>query len=248
MTAFKDHFSSGAADYARFRPVYPDALIRRVVEAAPGRGRAWDCGTGNGQVAVALAPYFAEVVATDPSAEQIAQAFASPGVAYRCEAAEKTSLMAGSVDLVVVAQALHWFDLDAFYGEVRRVAAPGCVLAVWCYGPPTAEGELGQALKRLHDEVLGPWWPAERWHVVHGYCDISFPFAEAAEEDWTMPVDWSLADLVGYVGTWSALGQYRRQRGEDIPGGPDGYLRPAWGERDTRRLAWPVRLRLGRVV
>ena len=145
--SFADHFSVSAADYARFRPDYPPALFEWLRGVAPARGRVWDCATGSGQAAVALAAHFAEVIATDASAAQLTAAASHPRVRYQCAPAETSALDDASVDAVTVAQALHWLDLDRFYGEVRRVARPGAVIAVWSYG----QGEIEPRI----DEVIG---------------------------------------------------------------------------------------------
>ena len=55
MAAFADHFSGSARGYAAYRPTYPDALFSWLAEHSPGRGAVWDCGTGSGQAATALA-------------------------------------------------------------------------------------------------------------------------------------------------------------------------------------------------
>src|SRR5262245_26273424 len=132
--SFKDHFSTQAGEYMLYRPRYPRALFEFLASIAPARDRAWDCGTGNGQAATALAEFFAEVVATDPSASQLVHARRHPKVRYLEAAAEQCPLADESVDLVTVAQAVHWFDLTKFYAEVRRVGRAGGVLAVWSYG------------------------------------------------------------------------------------------------------------------
>src|SRR5215831_1555408 len=135
--AFKDHFSAHATDYRAFRPSYPAELFTFLASAAPARDLAWDCGTGNGQAAVALAEHFARVFATDASAEQVKNAEPHPRVEYAVAPAEKCPLPDHTADLVTVAQALHWFDFDRFYAEVRRVARPGGLLAVTCYYEPS---------------------------------------------------------------------------------------------------------------
>ncbi|MGH8214998.1 MAG: class I SAM-dependent methyltransferase, partial [Rhodanobacteraceae bacterium] len=131
--SFKDHFSGHSDLYAKARPHYPDALFAWIAGEAPARGCVWDAGCGNGQASVALARHFERVAATDPSERQIGQAVADPRVEYRAEPAEHTSLAGQSADAVTVAQALHWFDLDAFVPEVRRVCKPGALFAAWSY-------------------------------------------------------------------------------------------------------------------
>ncbi len=114
MRNFEDHLSQQAHDYARHRPHYPRELFTYLATIAPSHRLAWDCGTGNGQAARALAEHFNRVVATDASSDQLAQAIRHGRIEYRIERAEDVSLEASSVDLVTVAIAVHWFDLAPF--------------------------------------------------------------------------------------------------------------------------------------
>src|SRR5688500_3114655 len=116
---FEDHFSKQSGQYAQYRPQYPDEIYAYLASITPGRSLAWDCGTGNGQAAMGLARYFNKVHATDASAEQIALAYAHHKVDYRVEPAEQVSLSDSSTDLVTVAVAIHWFNFDEFYREVK---------------------------------------------------------------------------------------------------------------------------------
>src|SRR5882672_9881793 len=162
--SFQDHFSKQAATYAKARPTYPPALFTELARLAPGRTLAWDAGTGNGQAAVALAPHFAQVAATEPSAAQLAQAVPHPRVAYH-QAAETAPLLGdASVDLVTVAQAAHWFDRPKFYAEVKRVLRPGGVVALWTYGLCVIDPAIDAVVFRFYHGPVGPYWPPERHH------------------------------------------------------------------------------------
>src|SRR5215204_4418200 len=110
MAQFKDLFSARAALYSKYRPQYPRPLFDWVTSLVEQHRLAWDCGTGNGQAATSLAAYFDNVVATDASESQIAEAAQHPGVEYRVATAYESGLAARSVDLVTVAQAIHWFN------------------------------------------------------------------------------------------------------------------------------------------
>ena len=248
MKPFADHFSRIAGDYAAHRPRYPDALFGWLASIAPARHRAWDCGTGNGQAAAALARRFDFVVATDPSAAQIAHAAREPRLRYVVATAECVPLAAGSMSLATVAQALHWFDLDAFYAEVRRVLARGGVLAVWSYGLCTVgDRSLDAALRRFHDETVGPYWPAERALVNAGSERLDFPFAEIEPPRVAMEARWTLAQLAGYLSTWSAVQRAREATGDDPLPALLESLRGRWGGPDSTRLvAWPLSIRAGR--
>ncbi|MBF0192176.1 MAG: class I SAM-dependent methyltransferase [Magnetococcales bacterium] len=247
--SFKDHFSTVAGHYAGNRPGYPPELFAWLAGQCTERGLAWDCGAGTGQASVELARHFERVEATDASAAQIAQATPCPGVVYRQARAEASGLVAGSVDLIVVAQALHWFDLEAFYAEVRRVLKPGGVVAAWSYGVLSVEGEGVNALVQdfYHHEV-GPHWPPERCHVENGYRDLFFPFAAIPAPTFAMRALWHLDSLLGYFSSWSATAQYCKVRGID----PVALLRPRlraiWGDADRPRwVEWPLVLRAGRL-
>lgn len=249
MAEFTDLFSGHAKDYAQYRPRYPAALFEYLATLTTRRELAWDCATGNGQAAVGLAAHFERVVATDGSAGQIAEATAHPRVEYRVETAEETTLSPASVDLVTVAQALHWFRLDEFYAVARRVARPGGVLAVWCYTLPRVSPEVDDACDWFYREVTGPYWEPQRRLIDERFETIAFPFDEIRPTPvFWCEARWTLADYLGYVGTWSAVQRYRRERGAD----PLEQIRPrlasAWGPPETERLARsPIFMRVGRV-
>ena len=244
---FKDHFSDRAAIYAACRPTYPAALFAYLAGLVPRRDCAWDCGTGSGQAAVGLAAHFARVVATDASEAQLGHAVPHPRVAYRVARAEASGLAAGSVDLVTVAQALHWFDIDAFHAEARRVLAPGGALAVWTYGDVALdEPALDAALHRFTRETVGPYWPPERRLVDEGYRTVPFPWREVAAPRFDLTQTWTPAELAGYLRSWSATARYRAAHGRDPVDEVEAELRGAWGDPDARRVVrWELSLRVG---
>jgi SAM-dependent methyltransferase len=243
-----DHFSVVAAEYARSRPTYPDALFAWLAATAPTRALAWDVGAGSGQASVALAEHFDHVVATDLSAEQIGAAEPHPRIAYRVAPAERSGLEAASVDLVAVAQALHWFDLAPFYAEVRRVAKPGGLVAAWTYGILAVEGQqVDRIVDRYYRVTAGPHWPAERRHVENGYAELDFPFTRAPAPAFAIERDWTLGQLLGYVRSWSATARLQRASGSDPVSALEAELAPAWGDPAVRRrITWPITLHAGR--
>jgi len=246
---FPDHFSERADAYAAHRPTYPDDLFDFVASAAPRRNRAWECAAGSGQATLGLAARFERVVATDASAAQIARAPAHPRVEYRVAAADRSGLEDSSVDLVAVAQALHWFDAPAFYLEARRVLASDGVLAAWCYGTARLDdGALDSAFRRFHYCVLAAHWPLERRAVESGYRTLSFPLREiAGSPEFEIAADWTLGDLLGYVRTWSAVRSYESACGEAPIGELERALAGSWGGAESRRrVVWPVHVRIGR--
>jgi len=245
---FKDHFSARAAQYAAFRPVYPDALIDHISALSPRRALALDCGTGSGQAAASLATRFDRVVATDRSSEQLRHAVAAPNLEYRGTAAEDSGLPDGSVDLVTAAQALHWFDIPAFFREARRVLAPDGVIAVWGYGDPILhEPALQTALHEFNRGLLEPYWPAERELLLAGYATIDFPFAEISVPRFELRERWTLAQLAGHLRSWSAVGRYEARHGRDPVIDLVKTLTKTWGAPDAlHTISWPLRARTGR--
>jgi SAM-dependent methyltransferase len=248
MTSFSDHFSSTAAGYASYRPGYPAALFEWLARTASNHAVAWDCGTGSGQAAIALAEHFTLVVATDPSTAQLAHAASHPRVHYAAMPAERSALASGSANLITVAQALHWFDAPAFFAEARRVLAPRGVIAVWSYGVVALQDDvLDDIVRRFHGETMGPYWPAERRLVDDGYRDLTLPFEPIAPPHFTMTAMWTLSQLAGYLSTWSAVQRARSATGTDPIGMVVDSLRPAWGrEGEVRRVEWPLTLLVGR--
>ena len=245
---FKDYFSQGATAYADFRPRYPDALFTHLAGLAPGRQLAWDCATGNGQAATGLARWFDAVVATDASARQLEQAEAHPRITYRCAPAEQSGLDSGSVCLVTVAQALHWFDQSAFFAEARRVLAPGGVIAAWCYSLLEIRPEIDQVLTRFYTDTVGPWWHPERAMVDDGYRSLDFPFAEIGMLPFFIDKDLALDELLGYVRTWSATRGYQAERGEDPVIQLASDLAAVWEPKGAALPGrWPLHFRVGRV-
>lgn len=247
MTEFKDHFSGLAGAYARYRPCYPARLFADLAAVAAGHERAWDCATGNGQAAAGLAAHFRDVVATDASPEQIAEARGPANVHFAVAPAEACGLPARSVDLVLVAQAAHWFDLPAFYAEAARVLRPGGVLALLTYSGVRISPELDPLLREFHEVTVGPYWPPERAHVEKGYRDLPFPWPELDFPPQEMTAEWTLDDLIGYLGTWSSTRAYREQRGVDPLPALRAQLLPRWGDpAQPLTVRWPLPLRIGR--
>jgi SAM-dependent methyltransferase len=244
--SFKDHFSGHAAAYRAARPTYPAAPYDWLARQAPARVLAWDVACGNGQASVGLAAHFRHVIATDASCEQIAHALAQPRVEYRVEPAEHCSLSEASADLIVVAQALHWLDRPAFYAQVRRVAKPGALLAVWCYGLCTVTAHVDRAVARLYEGVVGRYWPPERSHLETGYADLDFPFAAppSPTPKFEIVEHWRLAQFCAYLRTWSAVQRYRVAEHEDPLVQVEPEWRAAWGTA-RRAVRWPLHLRVG---
>jgi SAM-dependent methyltransferase len=245
---FIDAFSDTAKQYAAARPTYPAALFECLAELAPATRCAWDCGTGNGQAALGLAEFFDSVEATDASAEQIGQALPHPRVRYRVAPAHASGLPDRSVDMISVAQALHWFDLDKFYAEVRRVARPSALLAVYGYDWLYLAPEIDPIVNRWLLRPIEPYWLPNLRLLWHRYRTIDFPFAELAEPRLAMNQSWNLDQLLNYYRTWSATQSKIAAEGEQFIADARNALVAAWGDPDGRhRAVMPIITRLGRV-
>ncbi|VAV93642.1 hypothetical protein MNBD_ALPHA01-2058 [hydrothermal vent metagenome] len=247
MTEFKDHFSSQSKGYSKFRPSYPPELYSYLSGLCVGHDLAWDCATGTGQAARGLAEYFTHIMATDGSEQQVARAVGPENVTFRVATAEKSGLDSSSVDLVTVAQALHWFAHDNFFQEAGRLLKPGGILAVWTYNLLRIDQDIDRLIRRLYTQTIGKYWPAERALVDENYRGIDFPFQEIKAPEFNMVASWRLDDLLGYLATWSAVVRYKADRGRD----PIEEIRPelsaVWGsETDMRPVNWPLTFHIGR--
>ena len=245
--SFHDHFSRNASSYAAFRPRYPAALFAALANAVSRHDAAWDAGTGNGQAAVALADHFSHVVATDASAAQIAAAKPHERVEYRVARAEMSGLATGSIDLVTVAQALHWFDIPTFFAEVRRVVRSNGVVAAWTYGLMTIDPTIDQIIADFENRKVGPYWPGARALVDTGYRTVDFPFEELSFPSFAIEQPMTLDTLTGYVRTWSSVARFVQAHGEDPVAPFIAEIAPWWGDRErTRIVSFPLTVRVGR--
>lgn len=248
-TPFADHFAHVAAGYADHRPTYPDALFDWLASVTPSCALAWDCGAGSGQASMGLARCFERVIATDASREQIARASPHPRIEYRVAPAERSGLADGSADLVTVAQALHWFDVEQFHREACRVLKRHGVIAEWSYGAQHVDrGAVDAEIGCFYRDVVGPYWPPERVWVETGYSTLSFPFPRVPAPEFGMQALWTLAQLLGYLRSWSATARYHAAIGVDPVDALARTLTPLWGDPHAARLVtWDLTLRVGRV-
>ena len=255
-TKFKDLFSSNSKEYASSRPTYPRSLFEFLVGLVQHRNLAWDCATGNGQAAVVLSEYFEQVIASDASKEQIENAQPRNNIRYEVFPAERTSLADSSVDLITIAQALHWFDLDEFYKEAKRVLrkdsngyGTGGIIAAWAYGLHSVSVEIDGILHLLYEDILGSYWPKERKIVENKYQDIPFPFQKIDTPVFKIELDWSLSELLGYLYTWSSVQKYIEKNNSDPIKQVYDSLAAAWGEKNAwhkKKVVWPIYIRVGR--
>lgn len=244
--AFKDHFSSRAAGYAKFRPSYPEALFDWLAGLAPGRALAWDAGTGNGQAARALASRFERVLATDASEQQIAHAEPREGITFSVAPAHESELGPATCDLVTAAQALHWFDIPAFFREAHRVLKPRGIVAVWTYGGPALDDPACDAVLQNYVREVDPYWPPERVLVETGYRTVAFPFEEIEAPALELELMTTVDAFAGYVRTWSATERYGKELGKDPVIGVEAALLRLWPRGESRRAHWRLSVRAGR--
>lgn len=242
-------FAGVAREYASFRPGYPPEMFEWLARACASRQAAWDCGCGSGQASTALAEHFATVWATDIAPEQLAAARRHARVHYSVADAARSGLESASVDLITVAQALHWFDVEAFYVEARRVARRDALLAVWTYPRPRfTDPALDEIFERFYGQTVGPYWPEERRHVESHYRTLPFPFAELSHPEFGLELCWSLPQVLGYVSSWSATARFRRQQGTDPVPLLQQMLAPLWPrDGDAVDVYMPLVLKIGRL-
>lgn len=241
----KDLFSTGSQLYQKARPSYPLAVLEAILKYVPEQQLAWDCAAGSGQFTQLLAPYFEHVVATDLSAQQLEQAPRLENVSYQVQLAETTSFLGQSFDLITVAQAIHWFDFEAFYSEVHRCLKPDGVLAVVGYGVlELADVELNALVQKLYGNTLQMYWDAERQYIDTAYQTIPFPFEEIMMPSLFMNYRWNAEQLLNYLSTWSAVKHYVAKRQQD----PLLELRHSLEQRsDLFELRFPIFMRVGRL-
>jgi ubiquinone/menaquinone biosynthesis C-methylase UbiE len=241
-------FNKQSAEYVKFRPTYPNELFYYLQSITPSNELAYDVGTGNGQCAIALAEYFKKVRASDLSQEQISKALLKENVKYFVSEAHNSGLDTNSVDLITVATAIHWFDLDKFYSECKRIMKKGSVIAVWAYAWHDCENsEVTRLMQKIGQEILQNYWSPQPKLVWAGYKTIAFPFDELELSEFTQNISWNMNELIGYLLTWSASQKYiefhKKLPTEEI------YedLLKAWGDPNTRlHFKCPLSLRIGK--
>jgi len=242
---FKDYFSTQSNDYKKFRPEYPSEMIDFIVSKCTAKDAAWDCATGTGQVATMLSSHFNKIIATDASEKQIAAATPVHNIEYKISTAENSGLPDNYFDLITVAQAAHWFNLPKFYEEVKRVAKPNAVLAVWGYANHTINPEIDAVVWKLYHDILNDYWPKERFIVEQGYKDIMLPFKKIDAPSFSITKNVNLPQLLGYLFTWSATQQYILKNNQNPVELIYDELLSTWGDASNEHIiTWPVFLKM----
>ena len=241
-------FSGHSREYAQFRPHYPAAVVDYLAEIVPRDATVWEAGCGSGQFSLPLASRFDHIIATDASVEQLKQALPHPHIEYRVAPAEASDLPDATVGLSVAAQAAHWFDLERYYAEVRRVSKPDAVIALVTYGSTVIDDAVDAIVQRYYAETLRKYWAPERVHVEAAYETLPFPFDPLDPPPFEMTAEWSLEQLIGYIDTWSASRALRRAEGPAKIQTFTRELAEAWARGRARcTVRWPLTVRAGRV-
>lgn len=247
MSTFKDNFSQHADLYVKYRPHYPDALYAFLAEQTAAHDLAWDCGTGNGQAAIGLTPYYKNIIATDPSQQQINNCLHHPQIDYKVEKAEHSSIATNSIDLITIANALHWFDFDAYFAEAYRVLKPNGWLAAWAYFVPTSIPEIDKVVHDYHYNTLKAYWLPENGYVENSYRDIPFPFDTIATPEFVCEKELNLSDFIHYLSTWSATQRYLKMHGRNPADDLVTALQKYWPTpTSTQKITWRLVLKMGK--
>lgn len=243
----KDNFSTISDRYAKFRPSYPQAIFDFLYPLLREKRKAWDCGTGNGQVAIELSKDFEWVEATDISQAQLDHAQPAENIRYSVQAAERTDFEDNSFDLITIAQAVHWFDFEKFNAEVHRVSKPGGVIAMLGYELNNITPEVDKVVRRFYADTIGRYWDPERQYLELKYQTVPFPFKELETLDIYNIKLWSFDTLIGYLKTWSAVQHFIQANGYDPVDEISAELKAAWGDAEMRKVSFPIIFRVGRV-
>ncbi len=247
MKQSKDKFSAQAAIYKKYRPVYPKGLYDVILNTTKGRGVCWDCATGNGQVANVLSDHFDAVFATDLSENQIKQAPQKSNITYSVSRAESTTFSDKQFDLITVAQAMHWFDFDAFGKEANRVLRDDGCICIWGYGPLKVEGEAGKLVDKFYKDIIGSYWDPERKHIDEGYKNVDLHF-KSVELNNKMAIEenWTIEQLQGYFDSWSSVQNYIEKNSSNPVPEIMEEIKSVWGSSEKLKVTLPIFLKIGK--
>lgn len=246
MSEISALFGSNASTYANFRPHYPAQLFTWLAQHSPARLRALDIGCGNGQASRPLCAHFAQVLACDASFAQLAASKPQSNLHLLVADARQLPLAPACLDLITVAQALHWFADAAFFAQIGRLLKPGGLFCAWCYGLLRINPAVDEVIDQLYHERLSGYWPAGRSSVDCGYSDLNAPFARLQVPSLVMQQHWNFNQLFGYLRTWSAVQRYQQQQGIDPLTTFTAALLEAWGEpQKSHNVSWPLHFLAG---
>ena len=246
MESPKDKFSSQSSTYKKFRPTYPDELYDAILKTVKSRNECWDCGTGNGQVAVELSKHFKKVYATDLSQKQIDNAEKRENIVYSVGTAEKTEFEDNKFDLITAAQAAHWFNMEAFNAEMRRVCKNSGIVSVWGYGLLRINDPINKLIDKFYNDIIGPYWDAERRHIENEYNSLNFDFDELnTPKNLFIKIRWTLREFEGYLNSWSSVQNYKELKKENPVTWMMDNLKKLWGENVQKEVRFPIFMKMG---
>ena len=234
-------FTKQSSAYATFRPEYPRSLFEFLSGKVKSNQLAWDCATGTGQAARSLSQYFDQVIATDISLSQINEASGEDNIIFKEASAEKSPLQSESVDLITIAQAIHWFDLDQFYKEVDRVLKPGGLISAWGYGFFKCREDLNAVFDHFSYEILKPYWSDRNWFLVDGYPGLKLPYTKLETPSVFLEVEWNFEQVKGYLKSWSAYQKFIDENHQDPFMRIEQDLKTIWGSPETKHsFKWDI--------
>ena len=241
-----DSYSEAGTLYRDFRPAYPEKLFRYLAGSCRRKEKAWDVATGNGQAAQGLAKYFKLVHATDPSPSQLKQAIPRENIEYRTAAENHPELRKRSIDLICVAQGVHYLNLEKFYQEVNRVLKKYGVLACWNYGLPSVEKGVDECINEFCNNILHSSWDAKRRKLEMNFRSLEFPLKESVTPRFEISTEWSLEHYLGFLKSMSAVRKYRQQAKQDPLLTLEEKLKSLWGNKEVKRnVVFPLFTKMG---
>lgn len=246
MKGIKDKFSTQSDIYKKFRPTYPDALYDVILNTVKTRNECWDCGTGNGQVAVELSKYFKKVYATDISQNQINNAEKKENIIYSVGTTEKTGFKSNKFDLITVAQAVHWFNIEGFNTEMRRVCKNGGIACVWGYGLIRVNKQINGLIDEFYSDIIGPYWDTERQHIENEYRSLHLDFDELdTPKNLFIKTRWTLPQFKGYLNSWSSVQNYKDLKKENPVDWMMMNLENLWDKKIQKEVQFPIFMKMG---
>jgi SAM-dependent methyltransferase len=245
---FKDYFSKQSAEYAKYRPRYPDELFDYLSLITDEHKKAWDCAAGNGQAALSIANHFDEVIATDASEKQIENAVEHPKIKYMVAPAENSGIESHSIDLITVATAIHWFDLAKFYDEAKRTLKPGGTLAIWNYAKSNVNDDVDKILDHYAYNIIGSYAAPDFWRGVNSETDIDFPFERIKTPEFKIRQNWNFREYANYVMTWSPTQNYIKKNNSNPLEQIFNDFKSAWGdENEKKEVTWKLALKAAKI-
>lgn len=241
----KDNFSRNSKEYCKYRPTYPAGIFDFIKVHLPAQENVWDCGTGNGQVGVELSKFFTRVEATDISKNQIKHAPKKNNIHYSIQPAEKTNFSSNQFDLIICAQAVHWFDFNKFYREVKRCLKPEGLIIILGYGLFRSNHETNEVIANFYNNIIGSFWDEERKYLEDEYKTIPFPFKELPAPKYVQTYQWEIEHLLGYLRTWSAVKHYEEKYDQDPVAIIEPDLRRTFGKKNE--VLFPILFRMGKI-